>query len=319
MAGLPRLHTPEWPYRPEKAYSMHLPSPPHLPQVLVNTDGDVFSRLHTLATTQRMVFFAGLPGTGKSLLSHQLAHLAHAAGRTIHLFQWDVVRPVFEACPTGQRYPVVDGVTHGLIRLAVGRWARHALAHWQQRYPAPHHLLIGETPLVGHRLMALARPAPDPAEALLRASTCCFVIPVPSRSVRHYIEQDRQRRALQPLHRREREDAPPHVLRDLWCQLVHVATALGLSSAPPPTVEPPYDPALYQAVYQALLRQRWTYAIPVNTVLPTTAMSVYDYAVSTYDVVPTHEEAAHFIHALASEYADPDVLQQAMAQWYQVL
>ncbi|PWU23936.1 MAG: hypothetical protein C5B48_07755, partial [Candidatus Rokuibacteriota bacterium] len=48
---------------------------------------------------RRLVFFAGLPGTGKSLLVQQLAHVAGAAGRRIHLLQWDVARPVFEASP----------------------------------------------------------------------------------------------------------------------------------------------------------------------------------------------------------------------------
>ena len=46
------------------------------------------ARLTELAQ-QRLVFFAGMPGTGKSLLVHLLAHLAHAAGRPVHLLQWD--------------------------------------------------------------------------------------------------------------------------------------------------------------------------------------------------------------------------------------
>jgi hypothetical protein len=285
----------------------------------VQADRTIATVLHTLATTQRLVFFAGLPGTGKSFLSHQLAHLAHAAGRTIHLLQWDVARPVFEASPAGQRYPVEHGVTHGLIRLAVGRWARQAIAQWHQRYAEPQHLLIGETPFVGHRFMTLARPAPDAAEPLLCDSTCCFVIPVPSRAVRHYIEQDRERRAVHPRHAREREDAPPQVLRDLWMQLLHVATVLGLSpgtGTAPTTTEAPYDPITYQRVYTALLAHRRTHPLPVDTVLPTTALSVYDFAVPTQDVVPTAEEVLHFIHDTAVQYSDPEVLQRHIEQWY---
>jgi hypothetical protein len=290
---------------------------PHLP---VHADRNVSTALQTLAT-QRLVFFAGLPGTGKSFLSHQLAHLAHAAGRTIHLLQWDVARPVFESSPAGQAYPVIQGVTHGLIRLAVGRWARHAIAQWQQRYGAPQHLLIGETPFVGNRLMELARPVSDPAEALLCDAACCFVIPVPSRTVRHYIEQDRQHRATNPLHAREREDAPPHVLRALWAQLVQVATMLGLSPAAATTTDGaavPYDPVIYQRVYEALLAHRHTYPVPVDTVLPTKALSVYDFTVPTYEVVPTAEEVTHFMHDTATQYADAAVLQQHIEQWYRL-
>ena len=43
-----------------------------------------------------MVFVAGLPGTGKSLLVNQLVHIAARAGRLVHLLQWDVARPTFE-------------------------------------------------------------------------------------------------------------------------------------------------------------------------------------------------------------------------------
>lgn len=140
-----------------------------------------------------MVFVAGLPGTGKSLLIHQLAHVAGAAGRVIHLLQWDVARPVFEASDAGRRYPMVDGVTHPIVRKAVGLWSRRALAGWQRRHPGAEHLLIGETPFVGHRLIELARCADDAAEPVLSAATCRFVIAVPSVEVRRFVEAERDR------------------------------------------------------------------------------------------------------------------------------
>src|SRR5262245_46311135 len=84
---------------------------------------------------RRMVLFAGLPGTGKSLLSHQLAHLAVAHGRTVHLLQWDVARPVFEASTAGRPYPPVDGVTQAVLRKAAGLWSRQAVATWSERHP----------------------------------------------------------------------------------------------------------------------------------------------------------------------------------------
>ena len=76
--------------------------------------------------------FAGLPGTGKSLLVQQLTQLAASAGRRVHLLQWDVARPPFEASAAGRRYPVVDGVTHPVIRKAVGLWARRAVVAWDE-------------------------------------------------------------------------------------------------------------------------------------------------------------------------------------------
>lgn len=279
----------------------------------------LYAQLRRLARAQRLVFFAGLPGTGKSLLSHQLAHLAYAMGRTVHMLQWDVARPVFEASPAGQRYPVVDGITHGVIRQAAGLWARQALGQWQQRYPEPHHLLIGETPFVGHRFIDLARPHQDAAEQVLRASACCFALPVPSRAVRHCLEAERQRRSASPLHQQEREDAPPQVLRDLWRQVASIAPLLGIPRGSDPSdAEGPYDPALYQQVYEHLLRHRQVVVIPMDIMLPTATFSVYDFAIPRYDVVPTAEDVSRCIQEVEQQYPELDVLQRAIDHWYQL-
>jgi len=288
-------------------------------RLVVAADAQLYAHLRRLAGAQRLVFFAGLPGTGKSLLSHQLAHLAHAMGRTVHMLQWDVARPVFEASPAGQRYPVVQGVTHGVIRRAAGLWARQALEQWQQRHPEPHHLLIGETPLVGHRLIELARPHADAAEPLLRAMACCFVVPVPSPGVRDGLEAERRRRSVRPLHQQEREDAPPQVLRDLWQQVVSIAPCLGIPQVSSPLeAEVPYDPALYQQVYERLLRHRRALVIPVDTMLPTATLSVYDFAMPRYEVVPTAEDVSRCIREVEQQYPEPDVLQRTIDHWYQI-
>jgi len=278
-------------------------------------DARLYAHLQRLARAQRCVFFAGLPGTGKSLLSHQLTHLAHALGRTVHMLQWDVARPVFEASAAGQRYPVVHGVTHGVIRKAAGLWARQAVVQWHQRYPEAGHLLIGETPFVGHRFIELARQQVDAAEPLLQ--TACFVVPVPSQAVRDFLETERQRRSLTPLHQQEREDAPPQVLRDLWRHLASIAPALGVGAAlPASAVEVPYDPVLYQAVYQRLLTQRQVLVLPMDIILPTTTLSVYDFAMPRRDVVPTVEEVTYFIGEIEQQYPDLAMLQQDINHWY---
>jgi hypothetical protein len=288
-----------------------------LPNSLLVTaaDAGLYAYLQRLASEQRCVFFAGLPGTGKSLLSHQLTHLAHTLGRTVHMLQWDVARPVFEASAAGQRYPMVQSVTHGVIRKAAGLWARQAVVQWHQRYPEAGHMLIGETPFVGHRFIELARWRADAAEPLLQMA--CFVVPVPSRAVREFLEAERQRRSVRPLHAQEREDAPPQVLRDLWRSLATIAPALGVGAAlPASAVEIPYDPMLYQAVYQHLLTQRQVLVLPMDTILPTTTLSVYDFAVPRHDVVPTMEEVTYFIGEVEQQYPDLGMLQQEIERWY---
>lgn len=269
-----------------------------------------------------MVFFAGLPGTGKSLLAHQLAHLAHAAGRAVAMLQWDVARPALEASVAGSRYPLKEGVSHNVIRVASGLWARAAIAEWAAAV-TPNHLLIGETPLVGHRFVELVRPAGDQAEQFLSSQECRFVIPVPSHAVRDFLEAERDRRIAQPLHDREREDAPPKVLRDLWHTLAHVAEKLGIAPGvtaregdDPAAGAVPYDPVVYRRVYESVLKHRHTDSIRLDTILPTGTFSVYDFTVPRSDLVPTSAESARFIREVESRFPDVDALEREVERWW---
>lgn len=297
-------------------------------RVVVDADPRLHARLRDLAA-ERLVFFAGLPGTGKSLLVHQLAHLADQSGRSVHLLQWDVARPPFEASPAGRRYPPVDGVTHPLIRKAAGLWARDAVVRWSEDHPDPRHLLIGETPFVGNRLVELARRLDDRAESLLAGAGCRFAIVVPSAEVRRFLEAQRARRAADPLHPREREDAPPQVLRDLWSDLAAVARRMGMAGSDvgvdtgPQGVgaagePPPFDPVAYGRVYETVLRHRTSEIVALDTVLPTETLSVYDFAIAPADLAPSEAEAGLFIREVERRYAEPAALEREIARWWAV-
>jgi len=268
--------------------------------MLLDEGSPLHAALAALTRDTRLVFFAGLPGTGKSLLIRELAHLAHARGRAIHLLQWDVARPVFEASPAGQRHPARDGVTAGAIRLAVGRWARAAVERWHAAQP-PAALLIGETPFIGHRLIELARRESDAAEPLLAGVATRFVIPVPSRALRAHLEAERQRRARQPRHAREREDAPPAVLRALWREVAGDDRA--------------YDPDVYRRVYEMILVHRWSSALALDTVLPVGATSAYDVRVPVTDLVPGADEAARAIAAVEASHPTAGDVARAIEGW----
>jgi len=304
-------------------------------RLVVEADAQLAETIRGLAQ-QRMVFFAGLPGTGKSLLVHQLTHLAASAGRSVHLLQWDVARPAFEASAAGRRYPLADGVTHPLIRKAAGLWARRALVDWDERYPDPRHLLVGETPFVGNRFVELARRLDDAAEALLTVPSCRFVIAVPSREVRRFLEAERERRAASPLHPREREDAPPHVLRALWRDLADVARQLGITAegadapggaagaaeparqARPASADPPpYDPIVYRRVYESVLRHRQVETLALDTILPTETLSVYDFAVAPPDLTPTEADADALIRDVERRYLELATLDREIARWWE--
>jgi len=275
----------------------------------VTADRALAERVRALAAG-RMVFIAGLPGTGKSLLAHQLVHVATNAGRQVDLLQWDVARPVFEASPAGRRYPLADGVTHAVIRRAAGLWVRDALVDWSELHRTPEHFLVGETPLVGSRFVELARRIDDRAEALLASPACRFVIAAPSSDVRRFLEAQRERRAANPLHPREREDAPPHVLRDLWQSLAAVAGATAGAATP-------YDPAVYASVYQRVLRHRNTEIVGLDVILPTERLSVYDFAVTPRDVAPSVADAERFICEVERRYPDPRVLDREVERWWE--
>jgi len=278
-------------------------------RVVVGADRGLADRIRALAE-RRMVFVVGLPGTGKSLVVHQLVHVANGAGRTIHLLQWDVARPVFEASPAGRRYPLDDGVTHAVVRRAAGLWVRDALTDWNERYRDPEHLLVGEAPFVGNRFVELARRIDDRAEALLTSPSCRFAISTPSRAVRSFLEAQRERRARDPLHPREREDAPPHVLRDLWQSLAAIAGGGAGEAAP-------YDPAVYAGVYQRVLRHRNTEIVSLDVILPTEHLSVYDFAVALRDLVPTAADAERLIREVERRYPDPRALDGEIARWWE--
>ena len=282
--------------------------------MLVAEDSPLFATLSALARDARLVFLAGLPGTGKSLLIRELAHLAHAQGRRIHLLQWDVARPVFEASEAGRRYPLDGGVTHGVIRLAVGRWARAAVARWHADHAGTQDLLLGETPFIGHRLIELARRVADDAEPLLASAATRFVIPVPSRALREHLEAERERRARAPLHPREREDAPPPVLRALWRELLAAAVALGLIHDT--DADLPYEPTVYRKVYERLLMRRHAEALGLHTVLPASAVSAYDVQVPTMDLVPEALEVTRFVREVEARHADPGAVARVIDAWY---
>jgi hypothetical protein len=281
---------------------------------LVQRDPALHERLARMAGEARLVLVAGLPGTGKSLVIHQLAHLAVEAGRAVHLLQWDVARPVFEASDAGRRHPVIDGVTQPIVRRAVGLWARRAVAAWARVHRSPQSLLIGEAPLVGHRLIELAQRLDDDAEPVLADAACRFVITVPSVAVRRHVEAERARRAVTSRHPREREDAPPHVLRELWTQVVVAGRALGVLAGRDDVA---YDPLVYRRVYETVLGHRRPEALTLDTILPTGAMSVYEFAVPFTDVVPREDEADAILREVEALHPDRAVLARAADRWWE--
>ena len=232
---------------------------------------------------RKAVVFAGLPGVGKTLMLQQMAQLSHAAGRAVHLLQWDVARQAFETPGILVRYPEVAGTTHAAIRRAAGMWVRDAVANWAEAHAGDDDLLLGEAPLVGNRFIELARRESDQAEAFLAAPTTQFIIPAPTLAVRRAIEIRRQREIEQPRHAREAANAPPHVLTLLMKELRAAGAVLGVPGA---GTEGGYDPDVYIAVYSRLLEHRHARALPIDECWPVVS-SAYDLGVGAADLQPS--------------------------------
>ncbi len=266
-----------------------------------------FSRLIVDAD---IVFFAGLPGVGKSLLLQQMALMARAAGRGVTLLQWDVARQAFET----PRYPLSGGATHPMVIKATGAWLRLALCEWDARARIGADMLIGEAPLNGGRFMEIAATATDEAETLLNSERTQFLIPLPSSEVRALIEARRERSIAAPQHENEVQDAPPALLRALWRDVYRVGAALGLAQSAGCGLS--YSPAIYAAVYQYLLQHRHAQVLPIDEPLQPSA-SVYDHL----DSLPQLQATATQAKAILADLEASMTPEQAIAEletWHEV-
>jgi hypothetical protein len=254
---------------------------------LILPDASLVHRMLSAAVQDcKAIVFAGLPGVGKTLLLQQTALLSHAAGRPLHLLQWDIARQGFETPRILARYPEVEGSTHAVIRRAAGLWVRGAVARWAAVHAADEALMLGEAPFVGNRLIELARPEADAAESFLAARTTEFIIPAPTLAVRRAIEAMREREIEQPRHAREAANAPPNVLALLMRELRAAGAALGVPGA---RSEDGYDPDVYTAVYARLLEHRHAHALAIDECWPVVA-SPYDLQMGATELQPSPAE-----------------------------
>jgi hypothetical protein len=240
----------------------------------------------------------------------EAARIGADLGRVVHLLQWDVARITFDRPEILARYPEEEGVTHPAIRVAMGRWARAAVLRWHRAHPDPAHLLIGETPLAGERLMELARPRDDELEPLLASEATLFLIPVPSGAVRRAIESARAREIAAPEHPRDSASAPPHLVRSHWEELEQVAGALGIERTAIPGT---YDPELYAGTYRRVLRHRRSLVVPLTRVLSVEG-SVHEIPPGAHELIPSAAEADAFM-AEQSARSDADITRDA-AEWF---
>ena len=281
-----------------------------MPKTILPEESQIYRCFVDLIRSADRVFFAGLPGVGKSLLLQQLTLMALEAGRPAHLLQWDTARQPFES----PRFPLDRGATHPMVIKAAGVWLRRALPKWDKAHSKTGAILIGEVPLIGGRFMEIVRPADDEAEALLADKGTQFVLPVPSQEVRALIERRREASIANPAHENEAQDAPPDLLRALWQDLFHIAAKLGIAEAS--VNEAPYSPEIYEAAYRHLLRHRRARVLALDEPLRPVA-SVYAFDAALPKLIPDRAQAQALLREVETTTSMPRLL-HAAATWFKL-
>jgi hypothetical protein len=280
------------------------------PRIVLPPESAAYRRLAAAAQADKAAFFVGLPGVGKTLMLQQMTLLSHAAGRPLHVLQWDVARQAFETPEILARYPEIEGSTHAAIRRAAGLWVRGAIARWAAAHAGDDALLLGEAPFVGNRLSELAHPEADSAEPFLSASTTHFIIPAPTLAVRAAIERRRARDLESPRHAREAANAPLNLLDLLMQDLRSAGAALEIPCAPDAAG---YDPAIYLAIYTRLLQHRHVHALMIDECWRVDS-SAYDRGIDVTELQPSPAEVAAAMECV--EALGPDALERAVSGWY---
>ncbi|MFK7804497.1 MAG: hypothetical protein AB8G95_22875 [Anaerolineae bacterium] len=286
--------------------------------LILPKNSDIRRMFEMFVKNKRFIFVAGIPGVGKSLYVQQLVLLAQAAGRVVHLFQYDVTRMAFEDSDIGrEKYPEINGFTQPAMRKAVGMWAREGILEWHHQYAGAPHILIGEVPLVGNRLIEVVQREEDAVEPILAGELAQYLIPVPSKRIRSKIEAARVASIASPRNAKEVKDAEPQVLKDNWIETFKLAHKLGLvENIPSEDDEIDYEPAAYAGVFEHLLQHRLSETLHIDLDLKPSG-SVYDLENIASELRATPAEVKRIIEQMERTMTSA-MIEASVADWYKV-
>jgi len=282
-------------------------------KIVIPETSSIYTTFEQVVNQAKVVILVGLPGVGKSLYVQQLSVMAQQAGRKVHLLQWDVTRLAFETPEVMAKYPEINGITHAMIRKAVGIWTRGAIVDWAEKYSSDEHILIGEATFVGERLMQLVKIVEDSAENLLSSEQTQFILSVPTKRVRNLIEEKRAASIANPQHEHENFDAPPNVLQMLWHEIYKVGYEVGVAEKS--DAQPAYDPDVYRKTYEYLLQHRNSISLSVDEVFQP-AGSVYDLSEIVSHLQATPDEVQQIMSQLEQD-STVEAVQAKVDRWYE--
>ncbi len=261
-----------------------------------------------------MVFFTGLPASGKSFLLRQQISISVSLGRRVHIIRWDTGLASFQTDDILASYPDVSDGTHPLVRKAAGLWGRRALARWLAANADPNDMIVGEVPIIGNRFSEFIQTQTDQVEPVLASEETTFIYPVPTKNLRANLEAIRRSTFANPRHPDEARDAPPSTMELAWRLTCAKAAELGLISEA--DGHSPYEEMIYVRFFEHLLQHRNAIRIGVDT--------IFSDAASAHEIeanIPELRASPDDVRCAIAEIEDAFTFEEAardVENWYRV-
>lgn len=274
----------------------------------------VYQTLKNVSIATKVVVFSGLPGVGKSLYINQFKNIALAEGRTVTVIQWDVARKAFETPMIFERFPMGDGVVHHGVKLSVGAWLLDTIKKWLATHSQQDHLLLIEAPFVGHRFIELAKIQSDEAlETFFKSTDVRFIVPIPSQKVRAKIEADRAAQISDDA--KVWTGAKPAIMLMLWKMICGIANEFGRNI--PMDSQPPYDPEVYEFVFEKVLQHRHFVPLHIDKIFELNIEDEKELH-NTGSLVADADTANYFAQIIMEKYPTDKTIYEVVKAWYLV-
>ena len=268
------------------------------------------------ARSLRMVFFTGLPASGKSFFLRKQISIAQAAGRRVDILRWDSGLDAFEADDVLAKYPGVADGMNPMIRRAAGLWGRQTISRWLSDNPDPTAHADWRSADYREQVFRICRSHGGPGRECVSVKSDALPYPIPSKALRARQESIRRETFRNPQHPDEAKDAPPSTMDLAWQMTLEKAAELRLVSASQAHADSAYDPAVYKRFFEHLLTHRVSRALDVDTFYAEEG-SAHALAGYRSELIATPEDVAKTMASAEASLTTSEA-SRLVANWYRV-
>lgn len=273
----------------------------------------VFKSLLSSLKDAKLIVFSGLPGVGKSLYVNSFYNLAKEDDVPIDVIQWDMARKAFETEYIQSFFPMGDGTVHNGLKLAAGRWLMGYLKEWVLENRDNERRLMIEAPLVGHRFVELIHlNENEDLESFLKSEKTHFLIPIPTKEVRHKIEEKRAQQVSDDA--KVWIGAKPSVMLMLWKMICGIANEFGQNIDM--AGQPEYDHEIYKFVFGQILKNRHYKPLVIDEIFQTNEQNETELH-SIKSEVASKEDAEKIVKQIIEQY-DDQTIDEIVGSWYKI-